>query len=76
MVMDFVGLRPLTDDKMKKITSAVYNYGGRLENELSFRKLSMQDRKKLMTIYEPFNNKLFQLLEWNSVKWNNLSLSN
>jgi len=73
MVMDFVGLRPLTDDEMKYITSAVFNYGGRLENELSFRKLSMQDRKKLMTIYEPFNNKLFQLLEWNSVKWNNLS---
>jgi len=72
-VMDFVGLRPLTDYKMKNIASAVYNYGGGLENELSFRKLNMQDRKKLMAIYESFNNKLFQLLEWNSVKWNNLS---
>ena len=72
-VMEFVGLRPLTDDKMKNITSVVYNSAGRLEDELPFKKLSKSDRKKLMTIYESFNNKLFQLLKWNNVKWNELS---
>jgi len=72
-VMEFVGLCPLTDDKMKNITSVVYNSAGRLEDELPFRKLSLLDKKKLMTIYEKFNNKLFQFLKWDSVKWNDIS---
>ena len=72
-VMEFVGLRPLTDDKMKNITSVVYNSAGRLEDEPSFRKLRLLDKKKLLTIFESFNNKLFQLLKWNTVKWNELS---
>ena len=72
-VMEFVGLQPLEDHKMQQVTSVLYNYGGRLEDEPSFRKLSVSDRKKLMPIYEPFNKKLFQLLNWNTVKWNKIS---
>jgi len=74
-VMKFVGLRPLEDHVMKEITSVKYNYAGKLEDELSVRKLTMSDRKKLMTVYEPFNNKLFQLLKWNmyDLGWNKIS---
>ena len=71
-VMEFVGLRPLDDDKMQQMTSVLHNYGGRLEDEPSFRKLSASDRKKLIPIYEPFNKKLFQLLKWNTVEWNKI----
>ena len=72
-VMEFVGLRPLENHMMKKITSVMYNYGGNLEEEKSFRKLTMSDRKKLITIYESFNNKLFQLLKWNTLEWNKIA---
>ena len=71
-VMEFVGLRPLDDHKMQQMTSVLHNYGGRLEDEPSFRKLTVSDRKKLIPIYEPFNKKLFQLLKWNNVKWNKI----
>ncbi|XP_065885273.1 carbohydrate sulfotransferase 15-like [Dysidea avara] len=74
-VMEFVGLRPLEDHMMQQVTSVVYNNGGKLENELSFRKLTMSDKKKLLTIYESFNNKLFQLLQWNTVKWTELIIN-
>ncbi|XP_065886025.1 heparan sulfate glucosamine 3-O-sulfotransferase 1-like [Dysidea avara] len=73
--MKFVGLQPLEDHMMQQVTSVVYNNGGKLENELSFRKLTMSDKKKLLTIYESFNNKLFQLLQWNTVKWNELIIN-
>ncbi|XP_065885583.1 carbohydrate sulfotransferase 15-like [Dysidea avara] len=72
-VMEFVGLHPLEDHVMQQVTSVMYNYGGKLEDELSFRKLTMSDKKKLLSIYESFNNKLFQLLKWNTVKWNEIS---
>jgi len=71
-VMEFVGLQPLDDDKMQQVTSVLHNYGGRLEDEPSFRKLTVSDREKLMSIYHPFNKKLFQLLKWNTVKWNKI----
>ena len=72
-VMKFVGLQPLEDHVMQQVTSVIYNYGGKLEDEESFRKLTISDRKKLMTIYESFNDKLFQLLKWNSLEWNKLT---
>ena len=72
-VMEFVGLRPLENHMMKEITSVMYNYGGNLEDEKSFRKLTMSDRKKLITVYKSFNNKLFQLLKWNTLEWNKIA---
>ena len=72
-VMKFVGLRPLEDHMMQQVTSIVYNNGRKLENELSFRKLTMSDNKKLLTVYVSFNNKLFQLLKWNTLEWNEIS---
>ena len=39
-VMEFVGLCPLED------TTGVYNYGKKLEDEVSFRKLTISGRKK------------------------------
>ncbi|XP_065884783.1 heparan sulfate glucosamine 3-O-sulfotransferase 1-like [Dysidea avara] len=72
-VMEFVGLPPLEDHVMQQITSVMYNFGGKLEEERSFRKLTTSDRKKLITIYEAFNNKLFKLLKWNTLEWNEIS---
>jgi len=69
-VLDFVGLRPLDDGILNTITKVKYNYGGKVEDELDFRVLSSSDKKALLTIYKPFNEKLFDLLRWH-INWSN-----
>ena len=69
-VLDFVGLEPLDDGILNTITEVKYNYGGKVEDEPDFRLLNSSDRKKLQTIYKPFNDKLFDLLKWHNVSWN------
>ena len=68
-VLDFVGLRPLDDGIINRIIKMKYNYGGKVEDEAHFRLLNSSDRKKLQTIYKPFNEKLFDLLKWHSINW-------
>ena len=70
-VLDFVGLKPLDDGILDTITKVKYNYGGKVEDEPDFRLLNSSDRKKLQTIYKPFNEKLLDLLKWQNVNWMN-----
>ena len=70
-VLDFVGLESLDDRILDTITKVKYNYGGKVEDEADFRLLNSSDRKKLQTIYKPFNEKLLDLLKWQNVNWNN-----
>ena len=69
-VLDFVGLRPLDDEILNTITEIKYNYGGEVEDEPDFRLLSSSDKKTLQAIYKPLNEKLFTLLQWHNVSWN------
>ena len=68
-VLDFVGLKPLDDGILNMITEMKYNYGGKVEDELDYRLLSSSDKKRLQTIYNPFNEKLLDLLKWDNVMW-------
>ena len=69
-VLEFVGLKPLDVGILNTVTKVKYNYGGKVEAEPDFRVLSPSDKEKLQKIYKPFNKKLFDLLKWHDVGWN------
>ena len=68
-VLDFVGLKPLDDEILDTITQVKYNYGGKVEDELDYRLLNSLDKKNLQTIYKPLNEKLLDLLMWDTDTW-------
>ena len=68
-VLDFVGLRPLDDEILNEIVKVKYNSGDKLEDEPDHRLLSSSDKEKLQPIYKPFNEKLFDLLNWHNAIW-------
>ena len=65
-VIQFLGLHPLEQEKLKEIASVTYNQGS--HHIPRHRKLSERDRQKLNKVFEPFNTALFQLLNWN-IDW-------
>ena len=69
-VLNFVGLKPFDDEILNTITQVKYNYDFEVEDEPDYRQLSSSDRKRLLTIYKPFNKKLNDLLKWD-VNWSN-----
>ena len=66
-VLTFLGLRPLTDENIKHITSYVYNKG--LKPHLPQHQINRNDIRTLNTIYGPFNKGLLNLLDWSGVDW-------
>ena len=65
-VMQFLGLHPLEQEKLKEIASVTYNPGK--HHVPRHQQLSKRDRQKLNKVFEPFNIALFQLLNWN-IDW-------
>ena len=69
-VFSFIGLKPLDDATLTKITSSVSNRTPR--SSLPQHQLSMRDRKLLLSVYRPFNKELLDLLDWHNVSWSTL----
>ena len=67
-VFQFSGLKPLPQETLTWITSTVYNKG-KYYNIPSYQRPTLMDRKKLNSVYEPFNRALFELLDWKTVNW-------
>ena len=57
-VFQFSGLKPLPQETLTWITSTVYNKG-KYYNIPSYQRPTLMDRKKLNSVYEPFNRALF-----------------
>ena len=66
-VYQFLGLSSLTNEQRQLITSFVFNKGK--EPLLPHHQLQPSDRKKLSTLYAPFNTALFQQLKWPTLAW-------
>lgn len=65
-VLEFLGLKPLSHETLTWITSTVYNKGN--YTIPAYQKLTERDRKLLKNIYDPFNNALMELLDWDHRK--------
>ena len=65
-VIQFLGLHPLEQEKLKEIASVTYNPGK--HHVPRHQQLSKRDQQKLNKVFEPFNMALFQLLNWN-IDW-------
>lgn len=63
----FLGLSPVSNEMLDFITSTVYNKGKK--SLLPYQQLSLADKKKIKSIYGPFNNKLFELLHWTDIDY-------
>ena len=63
----FLGLSPVSNETLHYITSVVYNKGKK--SSLSHQWLTSADRKKIERVYEPFNKKLFELLNWEDIEY-------
>ena len=65
-VLLFLGLDNLSDETLSAITSSVYNKG------IQSKSVSLNSRNRMLiqNLYEPFNSKLLDLLQWtSSVDW-------
>ena len=65
-VIQFLGLHPLEQEKLKEIASVTYNPGK--HHVPRHQQLSKKDQQKLNELFEPFNTALFQLFNWN-IDW-------
>ena len=65
-VFQFVGLSAV---ETSNITSRVHNTGADFKR-LPHQQLKLRDVEKLMQIYRPMNNALFDILQWFNVDWN------
>ena len=70
-IFGFVGLNPLDEGTLMSFTSEVYNQGRYNDKDMHSYQLSDWDRKMLLTVYKPFNEALFDLLNWNT-DWNSI----
>lgn len=66
-VLQFLGLEMLATDTLGWITSIAYNRGQ--HRLLEHQKLSLQQQNELNQLYTPFNEELFQLMDWQNVDW-------
>ena len=64
-VLHFINLTSLSEENIT-IGTTIYNKGNYKFNT------SISDKllKELHTLYQPFNEALFELLSWNNVEWN------
>ena len=65
-VFQFLGLRSLPEESYN--TTAVYNQGS-YKNIPPHQRLTEACRSKLRSAYKPFNEALFQLLDWRNMRW-------
>ena len=68
-VIRFVGLSSLSSDKIASIVSQKYNANPELKFEQSKHSLTQAQRRHLKGIYQPFNLKLFDMLQWPQTVW-------
>ena len=67
-VVQFLGLRRLDPETYDNITSVSYNS---VQKEVpDYQKLSQSDRETLSEIFQPFNQALVDLLQWDNSLWN------
>lgn len=66
-VYQFLGLSTLPQQQRDVITSFIFNKGR--EAVLPHHQLQPEDRKKLKSIYAPFNNALMHQLKWHNIDW-------
>ena len=66
-VLTFLGLKPLAETEIQRITSMVYNKSP--EPNQSQYQLKEDDIHLLNSIYKSFNKELLELLNWSSVNW-------
>ena len=70
-VFQFLGLRSLPDDETYKMSVAkVYNHG-RYADVPPHQQLTKENRNKLRMVYKPFNEALFEMLNWTrgDIEW-------
>jgi len=67
-VFRFLGLKLLPEESYKAISAKVYN-SGRYAGIPPHQQLTKEDRNKLRKVFEPFNEALFELLDWSAVEW-------
>ena len=67
-VFQFLGLSSLPEESYKTIATAVYNQGS-YKNIPPHQRLTEAHRSKLRMAYKPFNEALFQLLDWRNMRW-------
>ena len=65
-VFQFLGLRSLPEESYN--ATAVYNQGS-YKNIPPHQRLTETYRSKLRLAYKPFNEALFQLLDWRNMRW-------
>lgn len=68
--LQFLGLSPFEENMCNAVTSVVYNKRRTRTTVLPHQILSPDERKKMSDLYAPFNQKLFELLNWSTVDWN------
>jgi [heparan sulfate]-glucosamine 3-sulfotransferase 2 len=66
-VYQFLGLSPLSEERMQLIASFVFNKGTSVMS--SHQMLQETDHKKLRHFYNSFNNALTKLLQWDGITW-------
>ena len=67
-VFQFLGLSSLPEESYKTTATAVYNQGS-YKNIPPHQQLTEVHRSKLRMAYKPFNEALFQLVDWRNMKW-------
>ena len=65
-VLHFINLTSLSEENIT-IGTAIYNKGNYKKFNTS---ISDKLLKELHTLYQPFNEALFELLSWNNIDWN------
>ena len=67
-VSQFLGLSSLPEESYKTIATAVYNQGS-YRNIPPHQRLTKGHRSNLRMAYNPFNEALFELLDWRNMRW-------
>ncbi len=67
-IFNFIGLSPLSKETLESIASIVYNKGS--YNVPARLQLSLENRARLNNLYKPYNEALFELLDWTTLEWN------
>ena len=65
-VIQFIGLSPLSNEMLVSIVSQKYNASPKLKLKDT---LSQSERQRIKDLYQPFNLKLLDLLQWPHTLW-------
>ena len=68
-VIRFIGLSPLSNDTIATIVSQKYNTNPGLKFEQLQHTLSRTERQRIKDLYQPFNLKLLDMLNWPHMLW-------